>query len=470
MSKQQIKGEKQPGKSNFIHPFSKIKTLEKEHSLIIERGEGCYVFDNTGKRYLEGLSGLWCVSLGFSQPRLVRAAAEQLERLPFYQCFGKHSHQPGADLADKLASIAPTGLQHVLFANSGSEANDAAVKLAWYYNNALGRPEKKKIIARKQSYHGVTVASGSLTGQERVHQSFDLPIANILHTDFPSYYHERINGETEEEFSARIVSRLENMILKEGPETIAAFIAEPVMTGRGVILPPRGYFENIQALLKKYDILFIVDEVVCGFGRTGNMFGSETYHLAPDMISVAKGLSSGYQPISALLINGSLYDVLSQQSSKLGGFFHGTTYSAHPVAAAVALEVINIYQEENILANVKALAPYFGQRLKALESHPIVGETRSVGLLGGVELAADREKRASFDGALSVPAWVQEDATKRGLIIRASGQAIAICPPLIITREQIDELFDILRRSLDAAYKKFKSGAGADNYGNGETD
>ncbi len=448
--------EKQHGEAHFIHPFSHIKKMEGERPLVIEYGEGCYVFDDAGNRYLEGMSGLWCASLGFSEKRLVQAAAAQLEQLPYYLCFGKRTHKPGADLAAKLASIAPAGLEYVLFANSGSESNDTAVKLVWYYNNALGRPEKKKIIARSQSYHGVTVASGSLTGQARVQRDFDLPIAKILHTDFPSYYHGRGLGETPEEFSKRIVASLENLILKEGPETIAAFIAEPVVTGSGVILPPPGYFEQVQALLKKYDILFIVDEVVCGFGRTGNMFGSQTYNLAPDMMSVAKGLSSGYQPISALLVNDAVYGVLSQQSCKLGGFFHGVTYSAHPVAAAVALETINIYQERDIPARVRELAPYFSRRVKALETHLIVGETRSVGLLAGIELAADKRLGKSFEASLGVPAWVQEDALKRGLIIRSSGQAVAICPPLIITEKQIDELFDLLEQSLNAALKQFE--------------
>jgi 4-aminobutyrate--pyruvate transaminase len=439
------------GLARLIHPYSHLANLEEAGPLIIERGQGCYVYDAEGKAYLEAMSGLWCASLGFSDSRLIQAALEQLKKLPYYQCFGPRGHAPALELAEKLTSLAPAGLSRALFANSGSEANDSAVKVAWYYNNALGRPRKKKIVARSGSYHGVTVISGSLTGQERVHLDFDLPVPGIVHADFPSFYHRARPGETQAQFGARLVRNLEELIIKEDPETVAAFIAEPVIAGSGVIPPPPGYFEGVQSVLKKYDILFIVDEVVTGFGRTGEMFASRLYGLEPDLMTVAKGLSSAYLPISALLMTEPIVDVLKSQSRKLGGFFHGTTYSAHPVAAAVALEVIRIYEQDGLIERVKQLEPYFLKRLSELSSSPLVGETRGVGLLGGVELTLDKEFKRPFPKSAAAPAKVQNEAARRGLMIRAAGNAVALAPPLIIAAEQIDELFDILARTLEAA-------------------
>jgi 4-aminobutyrate--pyruvate transaminase len=438
--------------THLLHPYSQVARLEENGPLIIERGEGCYVFDQSGRPYLEAMSGLWCTSLGFSEKRLVKAATDQMSKLPYYQCFGPRSHQPALELAEALTAVAPDGLDHVLFASSGSEANDSAVKLAWYYHNALGQPGRKKIIARKGSYHGVTVISGSLTGQKRVHLDFDLPIPGILHTDFPSYYHESGPNESLEAFGNRLVKSLEDLILKEGPETVAAFIAEPVIAGSGVILPPPGYFEGVQKVLKKYDILFIVDEVVTGFGRTGKMWGSLLYDLAPDMLSVAKGLSSAYLPISALLYNDRLHEVLKRQSDKLGGFFHGTTYSAHPVAAAVALETLKIYKERKIVERVSLITPYFQKKLSELENLSIISQVRSVGLLAGLEISG---KVKNPDPKISLPAWIQNKACQKGLMIRAAGTAVALCPPLIITEKEIDKLFDILKDSLLEAEKFF---------------
>jgi 4-aminobutyrate--pyruvate transaminase len=442
--------------AHFIHPYSNLDSHTTTGPLVIVRGEGCHVFDEQGRRYLEGMSGLWCTSLGFSEQRLVAAAHAQLQVLPYYHSFNHRSHVPGIELASKLAQLAPGHLNHVLFANSGSEANDSAVKLVWYYNNLLGRPQKKKIIARRQGYHGITVASGSLTGLPPVHGNFDLPIAGILHTDSPSYYHAGLPGESLEAFSDRIVANLEAQILSEGPETIAAFIAEPVIGSGGVILPPPNYFPRVQALLRKYDILFIVDEVITGFGRTGQLFGSNTYDLQPDLMSVAKGLSSAYQPISALLVSDQIEDVLRQASRKLGGFAHGTTYAAHPVCAAVALETLNIYQERNIVGHVQSIAPYFQQRLQQLAAHPLVSEARGVGLLGAVELAADKAQRQPFPAQWRLGEWIQQHALSQGVIVRAIGNAIALCPPLIIDEALVDELFDGLRRSLDAAVEQVR--------------
>jgi 4-aminobutyrate---pyruvate transaminase len=328
--------------SFHLHPATNLRTVQKEGPLVITRGEGVYVYDDGGRRYLEGMSGLWCASLGFSERRLAEAAYRQMCELPFYHSFAGKVPAISAELAERLIRVAPAGMGKVQFANSGSEANDTAIKLAWYVNNALGRPQKKKIISRQRAYHGVTVATASLTGLAFVHEDFDLPIARILHTDCPHYYRGARPGESEEAFAARLANNLEQLILREGPDTVAAFFAEPVMGAGGVIVPPAGYFDRIQPILKKYDVLFVVDEVICGFGRTGNMFGAQTFDLKPDIMTLAKALSAGYQPISAILVTNALYDILVAQSDKLGIFGHGYTYSAHPVPAAVALETLKI--------------------------------------------------------------------------------------------------------------------------------
>ncbi|MDR2789283.1 MAG: aminotransferase class III-fold pyridoxal phosphate-dependent enzyme [Candidatus Accumulibacter sp.] len=437
--------------AHVVHPYSNLAAHDERGPTLIVRGEGCYIHDDSGKRYLEGMSGLWCAALGFSEPRLVEAAIRQLRTLPYYHLFNHRSHPPGIELAARLAALAPANLNHVLFANSGSEANDAAVKLVWYYNNALGRPEKKKIISRRNAYHGVTVAAGSLTGIGRIHADFDLPIARVLHADCPSYHHFREPGEREAEFARRLVDNLEALILEEGPETIAAFIAEPVMGAGGIIVPPAGYFAGVQAVLEKYDVLLIADEVICGFGRTGQCFGSDTYGLRPDLMSVAKALSSAYQPISALIVSDAIHAAMQEESRKLGAFAHGLTYAAHPVAAAVALETLDIYEERDIFAHVRQIAPEFLGRLAALKTHPLVADVRGVGLLAGVEIATDKTKTAITPEATALGAWVQNRACARGLILRAIGPVLALCPPLIIETAQIDEILAILQGTLDEA-------------------
>lgn len=437
--------------AHLVHPYSNLDAHATRGPTVITRGEGCYIYDEQGKRYLEGMSGLWCASLGFSEKRLVQAATDQLNVLPYYHMFNHRSHPPGIALAEALTAMAPAGLNHVLFANSGSEANDAAVKLVWYYNNALGRPQKKKIISRLQGYHGVTVASGSLTGLKHVHLDFDLPIAGILHTDCPSHYHFGQPGESEAAFAERLANNLEQLILKEGPETVAAFIAEPIHGSGGVIVPPAGYFERVQAILKKHDILFIVDEVICGFGRTGSMFGCDSFQLKPDMMTVAKGLSAAYQPISGLLLTDAIHDAMKAESRKHGVFAHGLTYAAHPVAAAVALETLNLYRERDIVGHVREVTPHLFARLRELEGHPLVGQVRGMGLLAAVEITADKAGKQPFPPAAGMGAWIQARAMEYGVIVRAITSCIALCPPLIVERSHIDELVDGLARALDDA-------------------
>ncbi len=432
-----------------IHPYTNLKTHLDHGPIVITRGEGVRVFDDTGKGYIEGLAGLWCTSLGYNEPRLVDAAVRALKRLPYYHIFNGKAHEVGIDLSETLIEMAPAAMSKVFFANSGSEANDTAIKLIWYYNNAKDRPEKKKIISRIKAYHGVTVASASLTGLPNNHRDFDLPIAGILHTDCPHYYRFGLEGESEEEFATRCAASLEKMIQDEGPETIAAFFAEPIMGAGGVIVPPKTYFEKIQAILKKHDILFVVDEVICGFGRTGNMFGTETFNLKPDIMTVAKALSSAYLPISAVMVNDDVFQALVTESEKIGIFGHGYTYSGHPVASAVALETLRIYQERNILDHVRAVSPRLQDGLRSLADHPLVGEVRGMGLIGGVELVKDKATKESFDPKAGVGAYLAKCCEAHGLIVRAIMDTVALCPPLIIQNSEIDEIVTSLSKGLD---------------------
>ena len=369
-----------------LHSYTNARALERDGALVIERGEGVHVYDNNGKQYIEAMSGLWSVAVGFGEKRLVEAATRQMSKLPYYHTFTGRTHGPSVDLAEKLIQMAPVPMSKVHFTNSGSEANDTALKMIWYRSNALGKPEKKKIISRIKGYHGVTIASASLTGLPNNHRSFDLPLAGIFHTTCPHYRVFAQENETEEAFVARCAQDLEDLILREGPETVAAFIGEPVMGAGGVIVPPAGYWEAIQTVLRKYDILLIADEVICGFGRTGEMFGTQTFGLQPDIMTLSKQLSSSYQPISALLINEKVYEPLADESAKIGTFGHGYTASGHPVAAAVALENLAIIEERDLVGNARTLSPLFLKRLKALESHPIAIEARGVGLIGALEL------------------------------------------------------------------------------------
>jgi 4-aminobutyrate--pyruvate transaminase len=345
-------------------------------------------------------------------------------------------------------------MARVLFANSGSEANDTAIKLAWYVNNARGRPRKKKVIARQRAYHGVTIAAASLTGLAFAHEDFDLPLAGFLHTDAPYHYRGAEPGESEESYAARLAGNLETLILREDPDTIAAFFAEPIMGAGGVIVPPATYFERIQPILRKYDILFVVDEVICGFGRTGNMFGSQTFDLEPDIVTLAKALSAGYMPISATLVTAALYDVLLAQSDKLGIFGHGYTYSSHPVPAAVALETLAIYEERDIVAQVRRIAPRLQAGLRSHADRPLVGDVRGVGLIGAVELVRDKAAKERFDPKAGVAAFLVRRAQHHGVILRSMpGDIVAFCPPLVVAEHEIDEMLAAFGKALDDTWR-----------------
>jgi len=432
-----------------VHPYTNLKKHLESGPLVITRGEGVRVYDEDGKAYIEGLAGLWCTSLGFTQERLVEAGARAMRQLPFYHGFGGKAAPPTIDLAERLIDLAPVPMSKVFFANSGSEANDTAIKLIWYYNNAIGRPEKKKIISRIKAYHGVTIASASLTGLPANHAAFDLPLDQIKHTDCPHHYRFGNPGESEEDFATRLAESLDALIVAEGPETVAAFFAEPVMGAGGVIVPPATYFDKIQPVLKRHDVLLVVDEVICGFGRTGNLWGSQTFAIQPDMLTTAKALSSGYLPISALMISEPIWRAMVEQSDRVGMFGHGFTYSGHPVPAAVALETLDIYAERDIVGHVRSIATAMQEGLRRFADHPLVGEVRGVGLVAGVEIVADKATKAPFDAKMGVAARVMNQAERNGLITRALGDALAFSPPLVITEGEIEEMLDCFGRALD---------------------
>ena len=434
----------------LVHPYTHLAALRETGPLILERGKGVFVYDNQGKGYIDGMAGLWCTALGYGNEELVEAAAAQMRKLPFAHLFTGKSHDAAIELAERLKDMVPVAASKVLFCSSGSEANDTQVKLVWYMNNALGRPRKKKIISRLRAYHGVTIAAASLTGLVNNHRDFDLPIAGILHTGCPHHYRFAHAGEGEEDFARRLAAELEELILKEDPETVAAFIAEPVMGAGGVIVPPQTYFPEMMRVCRKYDVYMISDEVICGFGRLGTAFGCSALEFEPDSITVAKALTSAYVPLAAVTVPQPMYDAMLEESRRIGIFAHGFTYSGHPVAAAVALKAIEIYARDKIADAVVRKAPHFQARLRALGDHPLVGEARGLGLLGGIELVADKSSKASFDAKAAVAPQVVQFAQEEGLIVRyLAGDVVSICPPLIIAPAEIDELFDRLGRALD---------------------
>ncbi len=428
-----------------MHPNVNLRKYEKTGGLVIESGEGIYVFDNNGNRYIEGLAGLWSVAVGFGEMRLVEVARDQMAKLPYYHTFAYKTHGPSIELAEKLIELAPVPMSKVHFTSSGSEANDLACKMVWYRANALGQKDKKKIIGRIKGYHGVTIAAGSITGLPRNHESFDLPLDRMVHTSCPSYVHFGQDGESEGDFTTRMLKDLEDMILKEGPETIAAFWGEPVMGAGGVLVPPDGYWAGVQAILKKYDILLVVDEVICGFGRTGNMFACQTYGIEPDVLILSKQISSSYMPLSAIVMNDRFYQPIADESDRIGSFGHGFTASGHPVATAVGLENLKIIEERDLVGNAARLEEQFLSRLAELAQHPVAHSSRGVGLLGALEIKPFADAKPG-DAALMVAAALE----KEGVIARAVGEALCFCPPLIITAEQIDDMFDALKRALDA--------------------
>jgi 4-aminobutyrate--pyruvate transaminase len=393
--------------ASVLHPQTNARRHQEVGPTIISRGEGIYVYDDSGRAFMEGAAGLWCASLGFSNERLAEVAKQAMLKLGYYQIFRHASNEATIDLCERLLKMAPVPMSKVLLQCSGSEANDTAVKLVWYHWNAVGKPEKRKIISRRMSYHGSTVATICLTGKPEFHAGFGMPWPGFLYTDCPNYYRDHHDGESQDQFSQRMADNLEALILEEGPETIGAFWADAVQGAAGALIPPAGYFTKIQAVLRKYDILFVADEVITGFGRTGHMWGSQTYGMQPDMISCAKALSAGMQPISAVLMNERIFQSMLVQSDRLGRFVHGFTYAGHPVATAVALETLKIYEEMDLIAHVQAVEPVFLREFGALADHPLVGTFTGVGLIGGLELVEDKAARRFFPPSRGVGAMVE---------------------------------------------------------------
>ncbi len=436
---------------NILHGYSNLVALEKTPPVVVTGGRGVRIIDEDGREYIEGAAGMWCASFGFNEPELVDAAIKQFKKLPYYHSLIDKTTEPMTELAERLKALAPVPMSKVFFANSGSEANDTAIKMVYYYNNARGRPEKKKIIARQFGFHGATLAAASVTGIPSMHAGFDLPLPNFKHTEFPHYYRFGRDGESEEQFATRMAESLEAMILEEGPDTVAAFFAEPVMGGGGCVPPPKTYFEKMQAVLKKYDVFMVADEVITGFGRTANMFGSDTFNIKPDIMTMAKGLSGAYQPISAIMVTDDIYSVLRDESNKIGFFGHAFTTTGHPVAVAVANRAQQLMQERDILGHVRRVSPALQNGLRAFLDHPLVGNVRGVGLMAALELVADKEAKRSFDPAFKIKNFLRQSAQQHGLIIRSalSGDSVAFSPPLIITEDEIGEMMQRFAAALD---------------------
>jgi len=442
MATQQTQAAQMDQRSQF-HPFTSINDLKAEGPTVMVSGSGIRVRDVNGKEYLDGMAGLWCVNLGYGRKEISDAIARQSERLSFFHTFNGMSSDVVAECAEALLARAPVPMSRVFFGASGSDANETQLKLIWVYNNLRGKPEKKKVIARWNAYHGSGVATASLTGLPGMHNLFDLPKGPILHVSAPYYYRNAPDGMSERDFSRQLAKELEDLIEREGGDTIAAFFAEAVMGAGGLIPPPEGYFEEITPILKKHDILFVADEVVSGFGRLGTYWGSQTYGYEPDLITSAKGVTSGYFPMSAVLISPKVWDVLEANADKVGVFGHGYTYSAHPVGAAAALTVLKLIDELKVVENVADVGSYMLQALRdRLGQHPHVGDIRGKGLMLGIELMKDRETKEIFPMADRTGRQVLKASAERGLITRALGDTLVFAPPLILKRAEADEIVD----------------------------
>jgi len=436
-------------RATVLHPFTQLKDFVSGKigdPTIVDGGKGVRIQDAEGRSYLDGFAGLYCVNVGYGRTEVAEAIARQAYKLAYYHTYAAHTTEELATLSYRLVQMAPGKPSKVFFGLSGSDANETQAKLVWYYNNLRGQPKKKKIISRERGYHGCSVISGSMTGMSFYHDYMDLPFPGILHTGAPHYYWGAEPGETEEAFSRRRAAELEQLILREGPETIGAFIAEPVLGTGGITPPPAGYWREIQAVLRRYDVLLIADEVICGFGRTGADFGSTLYEIEPDLVTVAKGLTSGYMPLSAAVVGDRVYAVIEEAADRVGAFSHGYTYSGHPIAAAAANAVLDIFEKERLSERAQIIGAYFHKRLRERFAQlEIVGEVRGVGLLGAIEFVADRQTKRRFDPQLKVGGRISKAARDRGLIARAMphGDILGFAPPLIVSEAEIDEMVDL---------------------------
>ncbi len=440
--------------AHFLHPFTDHKQLHQKGARIIESAEGVYLFDSDGNRLLDAMAGLWCVNVGYGRKDLAEVAKSQIEQLPYYNSFFQTAHPPVIELSSLLAEVTPDHFNHVFLTNSGSESNDTVVRMVRHYWQSLGQPEKQVIISRKNAYHGSTMAGASLGGMAAMHAQGGLPIPDIVHINQPFWYLE--GGDlSPEEFGKKVASELEQKIEELGEHRVAAFIAEPIQGAGGVIVPPETYWPEISAICQRYQILLVADEVICGFGRTGEWFGSDYYHLKPDLMAIAKGLSSGYLPIGGVMVADHVANVLIEEG---GEFFHGMTYAGHPAACAVATANIKILRDEGIIDNVKEnTGPYLQRRWRELADHPLVGEVRGVGFLGALQLVADKARRTPFPHEKNVGITCRDIATRNGLVMRAVGDSMIISPPLIMTTDQIDDLVTLAREALDQTQAALKA-------------
>ncbi len=437
--------------AHSMHPYTNMRAHEEKGPMIMTRGDGIRVYDIDNKEYIEALAGLWSVAVGFSETRLADVAYEQMKKLPYYHSFAHKAHEPSIRLAEKLVEMTPEGLNRVFFTNSGSEANDTVIKMVWFLNNALGRHGKKKFLARNKAYHGITIASGSLTGLPANHKDFDLPALPVTHLTTPHYWRFANEGETEAEFTARLLKELEDTIAAEGADTIAAFIGEPVMGAGGVMVPPEGYWPGVAEICRKNDILLVSDEVINGFGRLGTPFGCEKFGFTPDILVTSKQLTSSYMPLAAIMVSDDVYNTIADHTAKLGTFGHGFTASGHPVACAVGLENLAIIEERDLMGNAARLEKPFQEGLRKFADHPLVGEVRGVGLIAGLELVKDKTTKEAYAPAGSMAARVVALAAEEGLICRNVYETVALCPPLILTEDDIEEIIARLGRALDRA-------------------
>ncbi|HLZ97357.1 MAG TPA: aminotransferase [Steroidobacteraceae bacterium] len=444
-------------RESLFHPFTSVADHLRDGPLVVTEGHGVRVKDIRGQEYLDGMAGLWCVNLGYGRREISEAIAAQSAKLSFFHAFNGMSTDVAIECAEALLARAPVPMARVFFGVSGSDANETQLKLIWYYNNLLGRPKKKKIISRWNAYHGSGIATASLTGLPGMHTLFDLPLGPILHTTCPHYYRQAPPGMTERQFSQHLAKELESLIEREGPDTIAAFFAEPVMGAGGLIAPPEGYFEEIVPILRRHDILLVMDEVVSGFGRLGTYWGSQKFKLEPDLITAAKGVTSGYFPMSVCFVSPKIWRVIESESAKAGLFGHGYTYSAHPVGAAAALATLKIIDDERVVSRVAELGPYLHQEMRsAVGDHPLVGEIRGAGFMIGIELVQDRAAKAPFPREALVGRRLLKNLFGRGLISRALGDTLVFAPPLVIQKHEIDELVTKFKAGLEAVGREIR--------------
>lgn len=435
--------------ASVLHPVTSYAVYAATGPKITKRAKGVYFWDDDNKQFLDGVAGLWCTAIGYGEPELAATAKQQLETLSYSPLFFGRSHETAILLAEKIKTMMPFDAGRVFFGLSGSDANDSQIKLIRYYNNAIGRPEKKKIISRQGSYHGLTMASAALSGLPLFHASFDLPEAGFLKVSSPHYYRGSLPNESELEFASRLVNEVEQLILSEGPETVAAFVAEPITGAGGLIVPPPGYYEQLQVVLDKHDVAFIDDEVICGFGRTGNLFGCQTMNFTPTTMTLAKGLSSGYAPLSAVVIPDFMAEAIIQESKEIGALAHGFTYSGHPLCTAIALKNLELLEERGVYDHAAKVAVTFQERLSTLRDHPLVGEAVGKGLLGAIELVQNKKDKASFPADKAVGAYCTKRCEANQLLLRPLGDRVVMSPPLVISDDEVNELFDKLEKSLN---------------------